>query len=301
MAGLNPGGDIRAEDVAIGVFTSALNLRERALSVQETWLRHFPNGYLIGGWYDDPGLKIICLGDPVGEDYRSAHRKQFLGLMELHRRLPEAKWFYITGCDAFVFGPALVGLLRGYDWQKEYLVGGHCGMVKVDGEDLLYPAGGPGFALSRALADAILPSIPAFIEEWERSFPSLATACDVAMAYLVKRERGVGLSYEEGFYYGPPYYYPENTYKDGEGRDVNHEVIKRPIAFHNLSIREMYLLESGIWPRRPGLVARVYDKLSRIASRKLRSRSLVNRVSRLLFLGKRQRKDGEAHAMEGEF
>lgn len=274
---------MEASDVAVCVFTSALNLRERALSVQETWLKAFPKGYLVGGWREDPGLKMISLGKGVGEDYHSAHRKQFLGLLELYGRFPDAKWFYITGCDAFVFAGNLVDLLAGFDWRGEFLVGGHCGQATVDGEELVYPGGGPGFALSRGLVASIAGAIPGFVDEWETGHPELMSACDVALAYLVKRERGIKVSFREGFYYGPPYYYPANTYKDGEGTDVNREVIDRPIAFHNLSIREMYLLERGEWPRRPGFLAKAYDKLSRIATRKFRSRSLVNRLTRLLF------------------
>lgn len=275
---------LTAGAIAVGVFTSALNLRERALSVQETWLKGFPNGYLIGGWHDDPGLKMISLGAEVGEDYRSAHRKQFLGLLELRKRAPLAKWFYITGCDAFIFKDNLIALLDRYDPNSELLVGGHCGMVTIGGEPLLYPAGGPGFALSKALVDSLAPAIPSFIGQWEEANPGLATACDAAMAYLAKRERGVSLSYEEGFYYGPPYYYPANTYKDGQGRDVNRPAIDRPIAFHNLSIREMYLLEGNRWLRRPGLAGKAFDKLSRIVTRRYKSRSMMNRICRLFFL-----------------
>ena len=271
------------DEIAVGVFTSALNLRERALSVQETWLKAFPKGYLIGGYHRDPGLKLIRLGEGVGEDYRSAHRKQFLGLLELRRRFPDAKWHYVTGCDAFVFAENLRGLLDGLDPERELLVGGHCGRVEVDGEAVLYPAGGPGFALSRALLDSLAGAIPAFVEEWERRPGGLATACDLAMAYLALRERGVRLTYAEGFYYGPPYYYPGNPYKDGAGMDVDRAPIAKPIAFHNLSIREMYLLDSGRLPERPRFIDRCFDKASRIASRRLGTKTLVNRASRALY------------------
>ncbi|MEI6877031.1 MAG: hypothetical protein WCL50_18105, partial [Spirochaetota bacterium] len=155
-------------DIAVLVFTSALKLRERALSVQETWLGAFPKGYLVGGWKTDPGLRLISLGKDVGEDYRSAHRKQFLGLLEMFRRFPEAKWFFITGCDAYVYAENLRALLGRYDWRDELLIGGHCGLVEIDGESLLFPAGGPGFALSRGLVSALAPSILGFVEDWER-------------------------------------------------------------------------------------------------------------------------------------
>jgi hypothetical protein len=282
---------LELDDIAVGVFTSALNLRERALSVQETWLKSFSKGYLIGGWYEDPGLKMIALGEGVGEDYASAHRKQFLGLLELYKRFPEASWYYLTGCDAFVFARNLLDLLTSYDAREELLVGGHCGETLVDGEKLVFPAGGPGFALSRPLVAAIAEVIPSFISEWERDYPSLKSACDVALAFLVKRERGVRVSFAEGFYSAPPYRYPANTYKDGEGRDVNRAVIAKPIAFHYLGIREIYLLDSGTWPTSPGPLARCYDLLAKLVARKLHSRSIINRLSRLLY-GRKPRQRG---------
>jgi hypothetical protein len=271
------------EAIVPAVFTSALNLRERALSVQETWLKDFPNGYLIGGYHFDPDLRMIALGKDVGEDYHSAHRKQFLGLLELRERHPEARWFYITGCDAFIFSDNLAALLSRFDPSKPVLVGGHCGQVTIDGEPFLFPSGGPGFAASGTLLDILKPAIPSFIQEWELGQPALRSACDVAFAWLSRREAGVGLTYAEGFYYGPPYYYPNNTFKDGTGRDVNQDVIDRPIAFHNLSIREMYLLSRGIWPKRPGLAAKVYDKAAYILSRRLKTKRIVNAISRILF------------------
>lgn len=181
-----------------------------------------------------------------------------------------------------IFPDNLLNLLAEYNPDRELLIGGHCGAVIVDGERLVYPAGGPGFALSNALVAALRPSIPQFIKEWEQRKPELKTACDVAMAYLVKKERSLLLTYREGFYYGPPYYYPANTFKDSEGNDINMEVIENPIAFHNLSIREMYMLDKGIWPKRAGFFGRAYDKLSRIITRRFHSRSIVNRTSKLL-------------------
>lgn len=270
-------------DIAVVVFTSALNLHERALSVQSTWLRDFPKGYLVGGRCVDPDLKMISLGAGVGEDYRSAHEKQFLGLLELYHRFPEAKWFYITGCDAFVFSHNLAELLSRYDQHREYFIGGHCGEAMVDGAPLIYPSGGPGFALSQALVASIAPVIPGYIEEWKTTQVGLRSACDVALAYLVWRERGVKVSFVDGFYNCPPYRYPGNPYRDGEGREVDRGIIDAPIAFHALSIREMYLLSSGRMPRKPTVLSKGYDLLSVLLSRKLRSRAIVNRLSQTLF------------------
>ena len=271
------------EETVVGVFTSALNLRERALSVQNTWLRFFPNGYLVGGWYNDPALKMIALGEDVGEDYHSVHRKQFLGLVELYRRFPDAKWFFLTGCDAYIFPRYLLDLLDSYDSTEELFVGGHCGIALVDSERIVYPSGGPGFALSGSLVKNIVDSIPAFVEAWERDQPRLSSACDVALAWLVKQERGVTVTYAEGFYHRPPYRYPENPFLDASGNEVHQQIIGKPVAFHNLTIREMYVLDSGAWPKKPGFLDKCYDKTAIITARRMHTRSLVNRISQMLF------------------
>jgi hypothetical protein len=267
---------LSVDDIAVLVFTSALYLHERALSVHNTWLRNFKKGYLIGGYYYDPKLKMIALGEDVGEDYQSATKKQFLGLIRLLDLFPEAKWFYITGCDAYVFADNLVQLLEPFDPARDYFIGGHCGEVYINNEKLIYPGGGPGFALSNALAHKIRNRIPAFVEEWERTQTTLKPACDVALAYLLKRDFDIHVTYREGFYYGHPYDYPRNTYKDGEGNDINKEVIDHPIVFHTLSIREMYILhkKGWLWPRT--YMDRAFDKLSLFLSRKLKTKRIVN-------------------------
>ncbi len=279
------GGELKElsiEDIAVGVFTSALNLRERALSVQETWLRDFPNALLIGGWKSDPELRMVSLGPNVGEDYASAHEKQFLGLLELRKRFPGASWYFLTGCDAYVYADNLRALLAGFDPGMELLIGGHCGQTAIDGERLIFPAGGPGFALSGALVEALAPAIPAFIGGWPAEHPELAGACDVAMARLAKRERGVAVTFADGFYSCPPYRYPGNPYLDGIGNVIDRPVSARPVAFHALGIREMYLLRRGRVLRAPGPIARAYDIGFRFVARRFRTKSLVNRISRVL-------------------
>lgn len=273
---------ITSNDIAVGVFTSALNLRERALSVQNTWLKDFKNGYLIGGWYSDPKLRMVSLGAEVGEDYQSAHKKQFLGLLELHKRFPEAKWYFITGCDAFVCEKNLTALLGTFDYHTPLLIGGHCGRANIGDADLLYPSGGPGFALSRSLVDALAGSIPGFIAEWEARRDGLSGACDVAMAFLVKIKVSAGFSYSKGFYNNPPYDYPGNGFLDGSGKLVHEDIVSDPIAFHGLSIREMYELADGYLPVRPGIFLRFMDLLLRKTARYLKTKRLANSISRLI-------------------
>ena len=279
----NTNANLSLEDIAVCVFTSALNLPERALSVHTTWLRKFPKGYLIGGYYYNPKLKMIALGDGVEEDYQSATKKQFLGLIELHKRFPDSKLYFITGCDAYIFSENLRNLLSEYDYDEDYLIGGQCGDIVINGERVIYPGGGPGFAISHSLVAKISPRLPSFVEEWERTQDEYKSACDAAMAYLLQHEYGVKLTFRDGFYSGPPYDYPKFPYKDGNGNEIYKPVIDHPMAFHGLSIREMYVLDRTGWLRKKTHLDRGFDKISRFFTGKRKTKTIVNLVSRLLY------------------
>lgn len=271
------------DDIAVVVFTSTLNLRERALSVERTWLSAFKKGYLISGFHKDPELKAISLGPDVGEDYQSANKKQFYGLKAVFDRHPEAAWFFITGCDAFLFPENLLPLLSTYDPEQDWFIGGHCGQVLVNGESLVYPGGGPGFALSRALTRKLLPHVEAIVQEWEGSQTVLKPSCDVALAYYLRKLFGISVTFVEGFYHCPPYYYPQNTYKNGLGQDMNTFVIDKPLAFHSLSIREMYALKKRGRVEKPTLSDKVFDKISLWLTRRLKTKRIVNGLARFLY------------------
>ena len=275
-------------EISVGVFTSALNLRERALSVQRTWLRDFPSGFLLGGKHVDPGLRMLSCGADVGEGYRSALKKQFVGLGLLVERFPAARWFFITGCDAYVYARNLEALLAGYDPSLDWFIGGHCARVEVDGESILYPSGGPGFALSRPLALKVCERAEAFVAKWEGRSDGLRGACDVAMAVLVVRILGRAFTYQEGFYHCQPYRYPGNPYLDGEGATVDKAPTDTPIAFHSLSIREMYQLDCGDDLRRPGILLRAVDYVAKRAARIFRTRYVVNDLCAALWPPRRR-------------
>ena len=85
------------------------------------------------------------------------------------------------------------------------------------------------------------------------------------LAYLAKRERNVNVSY---------------------GEDIECALCEKPIAFHNLSIREMYMLQGGVMPRTPAFFAKVFDKITMVVTQKFHSRSIMNRLSRLAFEGR---------------
>ena len=263
-------------DIAIGVFTSSLNLPARALSVQLTWLREFPFGFLIGGYHLDPTLKMISAGSGVGEDYQSATKKQFLGLKRLIERHPDSLWFYITGCDAFIFSENLIRTLSQFCPDKDYFIGGHCNKITVNETDLIYPSGGPGFALSRSLAMKIYPFLEEVCLDWESSQTIYKSACDAALAYYLRQNFDVSVSFVHGFYALPPYKYPGNSYLDGDGNKVNLPVLHEPIAFHYLSIREMYLLNDRGTVEAPTRLEALFDRFINVLAWKLKLKRFPN-------------------------
>ncbi len=274
---MNP-NNVTPDDIAVLVFTSALNLHERALSVQKTWLRNFPKGHLVGGYYYDPSLRIISLPD-VQEDYFSATPKQFLGLKALYEKYPDTKWFYILGCDGYVFYKPLCELLSKYDASKDYYIGGNFLKRNIENTDYFFPAGGPGFALSNPLVKKLIPYIERILAE----IPSYHLfyeegACDAAMGWFLLKYLNVKPVYAEGFYTVAPYKYPGDKYWNGSGEFVSEPVISNPIAFHTLTLREMYILSSGRIPKKRTFFDMVIDKISWYLSRKLKTKTLVNTI-----------------------
>ncbi|MFA6506545.1 MAG: hypothetical protein WCT14_10620 [Treponemataceae bacterium] len=273
------------------VFTSALNLRERALSVQSTWLADFETAYLIGGYHFDTQLRMISLGETVQEDYLSATYKQFFGIKKISELHPEFDWLFITGCDAYVFKDNLEKALGEFDPTKDFFIGGHCGKAELDGKAFFYPSGGPGFALSKALVDKIAPRLEEMAHTWVTTQTAFSTACDLAITYFLKEWYNVSFTYRDGFYHCPPFYYPENEYLDNFGNKVRNEVSNFPIAFHSLSIREMYELHRLKTLKKPSVIDKAFDKIALVLTRKMKTKRIVNVIASLYAMLKHPRRN----------
>lgn len=225
------------------VFTSALNLRERALAAQSTWMKDFLHAYLVGGYHYDPKLKMISLGSNVGEDYFSATPKQFLGLKALYEKFSDKKWFYITGCDAYVYAEPLCAMLNNFDATKPLYIGGNFLKRTVDGTEFFFPAGGCVFVLSNALVAKLLPHINFILDDlckYELFYKD--GACDAAMGYYLLKLFDIKPIWQAGFYQVQPYRYPGDYFYNANGDFVTEPLIADPIAFHTLTIRELYKL-----------------------------------------------------------
>jgi hypothetical protein len=262
------------DDIGVLVFTSALNLRERALSVMETWLKDFPRGYLVGGYFADRELKMISAGDGVGEDYNSAADKQYQGLRILYAMHPGLAWYYVTGCDAYVFPGNLVDLLKGFDSREDFYIGGNCRRSGFLGEEIAYLSGGAGYALSNSSVRKIL-SIFDDIYRVKQSIGAETWAMsDVSLAYFLLKRWSISPTVCEGFSHYPPYH------------EWGDKFTCAPVAYHMLSIREMYLLHSGKAISAPGVLSRLFDLWQKIMTKRFKTKRIVNIVAKFIYARK---------------
>ncbi|MBO4704771.1 MAG: hypothetical protein J5647_03425 [Spirochaetaceae bacterium] len=274
--------NISVEDIVLLVFTSAKNLHERALSVQNTWLKNFPNGYLIGGYCKDKKLKMINI-DNAGEDYLSATYKQYIGLKIMYEKFPNAKWFYITGCDAYVYSNNLCSMLSKYDSSKDYFIGGHCRYSNIDGTKVFFPAGGPGFCLSSSLVKKLIPKIDFILSDFSNYKVFKNGSCDVSLAYYLMKFFSIKVTVVPGFYHYPPYKYPGETWQSEDGSEITESVVSKPIAFHCIKIREMYRLYSGRKLYKKNRFFTFVDFVERGFVRKLHTKYIINFIWRAIY------------------
>ena len=261
---------IEPEDICMLVFTSALNLHERALSVQNTWLKDFPCGYLVGGNYIDTKLRMISAGENVGEDYSSAADKQYLGLKKAFELHPDKKWFYITGCDAFIYSYNLCTLLSKYNYENDFFVVGHARSLKFLDTEIVNLSGGAGFALSNSLALKIVSSLSDIYAMKDYLSKKQWNACDMTIAYFIEKKLKINPTICDGFSHCQPYH-PESVFNCD------------PVAYHMINIREMYSLYSGKKIKKPNILYYVFDKIHVLLAKKLKTKKIVNVICKFFY------------------
>lgn len=262
------------DDICVLCFTSALNLHERALSVHRTWLTNFKYGFLIGGYFVDPKLKMISAGENIGEDYLSCADKQYYGLKKLYEMFPDKPWFFITGCDAFLYAENLANLLEKFDSSKDYIIGGgslqHYHLENQD-TNVEYVSGGAGFALSNELVKKIVQRLDDIYKEKHLFKSEDWSYCDVTLGYFLEKYWSITPTLCDGFSSFTPYHL------------YTHKFECPPIAYHYLSIREMYRLYTNRPVKRKNFFQKVFDKLSLILSRKLHTKHFVNDICCIMY------------------
>ncbi|KAJ1492649.1 hypothetical protein T484DRAFT_1930827 [Baffinella frigidus] len=195
----------------------------------------------------------------------------------MHRLHPRLEWYFLAGCDTYVFPAAIADATRGVDGMRErVLLGGHAGVHTAHGRGTLFLSGGSGLLFSNALVTAFAPVAPALLRRWlerDGAQARCAPCADIAFAHFAEL-LGARLEQRPCFYaFWPQYYVAQHpggapgeiAWRAGAGGlparcaaarvDVRglgvsasswwartSEVCGAPVAFHYLQPRAMRLL-----------------------------------------------------------
>jgi hypothetical protein len=177
-------------DIAIGVYTALRFLRTRAHAARDTYLARHPANrvFFYTGGNDSLGLFDVVAVPGAGESYNSAFGKQMHALVHMWEHANDAKWFYVIGCDTYVFMDYLLPMLDPYDADEPHILGCCAGnfslaAIGMKRDPVWFGSGGAGIFLSRALMAKIVPKVDEFVK---RIWPPTVPSVDVATAYLAK-------------------------------------------------------------------------------------------------------------------
>lgn len=201
---------VQLDELIVGIFTGGLYFNTRAKACKETWLSAVPHWYLFSSG-SDADLPVVSVGD-VGDDWNSCTAKQMLGLCHMWEEHPEAKWFFLCGCDTFGYPRNMADCLSAWDPEEPVLVGGklidpkYIPLDRLPGMPaLFYPPGGAGHALSRGLVKILYPQMKKFLERWQTQTPSFFIgAADYALAVMAFEEAGITSQVGTGFFHQSP-------------------------------------------------------------------------------------------------
>lgn len=167
-----------AEQVIYAVVSGSSFLATRASAVVSTWLTldSIRHAYIYS---DAPGNVTACPGGGDGacsiksvvvppahcpskelsswvsaityrDDYFSSVPKFILSLLDMHRRHPDAPWYYMAGCDTYLLPGNLAEVLEGINSTDRIVVGGNSGL---HGGALAFLSGGSGLAISNGFSE----------------------------------------------------------------------------------------------------------------------------------------------------
>ncbi len=229
-------------DIAFVIFTGLPFYRNRAMAMHDTWLSRTSTYYFLSAT-PDHYLPVTVVAD-AGEDKLSNIKKLFYGLQIIYKQqmlLPSdgrQKWFYIAGCDTFIFVPHLLKRLDGYNHTQALLIGSDIGTEQCPGDkntnfSIPFPSGGAGFFFSFKLLEIMQPHLSYYLENiW---FPD-SPLSDVALTCLAFR-LGVKLTDSSGFWRDTPI---KTLQEHGHEKLHNDSEIN---SFHYVPPKEMYALD----------------------------------------------------------
>lgn len=235
------------ENISIGVFTCEA-FKSNCYTLKNTFLKHFKH-YLFFGSKEDLSMPCYTHEKVEGDDYNSATSKHFLCLKKQFETHNNCDWFYIGGVDIFVHPENAKNLLKTYNSNIPYYLGGHQDYRVIENEKICFCSGGPGIFLSKKLLEMMYPHLESYIERWKDSkFHSkhvTYAGCDVATAYFIKKDFNIEPTLCPGFYHlNYSEYLHANKSIYPEGLHLHYELISHPVAFHNLktpeSVEDLY-------------------------------------------------------------
>ena len=192
--------------------------REQILKIRETWYKRALEKNMLVLFFlgeenpDMVGDEYVYLKG-VGNDYASASIKQNLGIKYIIENYCY-DYIHVCGTDTFLVIDNLVELVKKYDANKNISIGGHGCHRTIDGKSTYYHSGGPGFLLSRACSELLLPYLENMYENWcekciSQDIEYLSTACDVAMGYYLQSVTNTEMIKEIDHFFHCTYYgYP---------------------------------------------------------------------------------------------
>lgn len=223
-------------NISVGVFICEAFKHECVIH-QQTHLTNIKN-YIFYGCQNDSSIPVYGPDLPINDDFDSTTPKQFLCLKkqyDLHK--DECDWYYVCGHDTYLHPYNAAKALTFFKDPKNipYFVGGHGDLLTINNLRVYFASGGPGFFLSKKCLELLYPKIETYIEEWKNISQKgcYYAACDVAIAYFIKRDLKLACSEIPGFYF---YNYDRYETKPILNKEHHnrYKLIDAPISFHKL-------------------------------------------------------------------
>jgi hypothetical protein len=147
------------------------------------------------------------------DDFFSSVPKFVLALVDLYARHPEAKWYYVAGCDTYLIAANMLRALGGLDHRRRILLGGHPGIHFAKTEQLVFLSGGSGLIFSRAYVEALAPRAPQLLRAWLEVDGARYRCTPCADIFFVHTSRILGAQVIErpSFFAYWPHYYVSST------------------------------------------------------------------------------------------
>lgn len=245
--------------INIGVYTQ-LKDRDLYLTLLNTWGKDFDKINIFCGYEEDRNYNpdnVILLD--VEDSYNGLMEKQ-MRVLEYMFDNDKSEWYYVCGCDTFLYREHAEQMLNKFDSNKEIYVGGHCGVMesrfkseyRSEIKHRFFPSGGAGFFVSNSLMKKIKPDIDKIIKEWiytcdYKTIDKIYGSCDIGFGYIMSQMYDICVTtlcemksdglVTDGFYSFNANFYPHTNNEIG-----TIILIDNPISYHYVKPHDMYRL-----------------------------------------------------------